>query len=97
MLGNHTHKIERIELRGERLLEGDDERVVIQGFGNVGFHTARMLDERNANIIAISERKLPQSSPISMLNGTNACAFSTLAVGWASVGALSEVSVTSAE
>jgi glutamate dehydrogenase (NAD(P)+) len=31
-------------------------RVAIQGFGNVGSHTARLLDARGASIIAISER-----------------------------------------
>ena len=31
-------------------------RVAIQGFGNVGFHAARLLDERGATIVAISER-----------------------------------------
>jgi glutamate dehydrogenase (NAD(P)+) len=33
-----------------------DTKVAVQGFGNVGFHTARLLDERNAKVIAISER-----------------------------------------
>lgn len=31
-------------------------RVAVQGFGNVGFHAARLLDERGAKVIAISER-----------------------------------------
>jgi glutamate dehydrogenase (NAD(P)+) len=31
-------------------------RVAVQGFGNVGFHTARLLDARGATIVAISER-----------------------------------------
>ncbi len=31
-------------------------RIAIQGFGNVGSHTARLLDARGANIIAITER-----------------------------------------
>jgi glutamate dehydrogenase (NAD(P)+) len=31
-------------------------RIAIQGFGNVGSHTARLLDARGASIIAISER-----------------------------------------
>jgi glutamate dehydrogenase (NAD(P)+) len=31
-------------------------RVAIQGFGNVGSHTARLLDARGANVIAITER-----------------------------------------
>jgi glutamate dehydrogenase/leucine dehydrogenase len=34
----------------------DQVRVAIQGFGNVGSHTARLLHERGATIIAISER-----------------------------------------
>jgi glutamate dehydrogenase (NAD(P)+) len=34
-----------------------DVRVAIQGFGNVGFHTARLLDERGATIIAISGKE----------------------------------------
>jgi glutamate dehydrogenase (NAD(P)+) len=33
-----------------------DVRVAIQGFGNVGFHTARLLHERGVKIVAISER-----------------------------------------
>ncbi len=33
-----------------------DVRVAIQGFGNVGYHTARLLDERGATVIAISEK-----------------------------------------
>jgi glutamate dehydrogenase (NAD(P)+) len=33
-----------------------DIRVAIQGFGNVGYHTARLLDTRGATIVAISER-----------------------------------------
>ncbi len=33
-----------------------DVRVAIQGFGNVGFHTARLLHERGVKVIAISER-----------------------------------------
>jgi glutamate dehydrogenase (NAD(P)+) len=32
-------------------------RIAIQGFGNVGFHAARLLEERGALIIAVSERK----------------------------------------
>jgi glutamate dehydrogenase (NAD(P)+) len=31
-------------------------RVAIQGFGNVGFHTARLLHERKAKVVAITER-----------------------------------------
>jgi len=31
-------------------------RVAIQGFGNVGYHAARLLDERDAVVIAISEK-----------------------------------------
>ncbi len=34
----------------------DGCKVAVQGFGNVGFHTARLLDERNATIVAISEK-----------------------------------------
>src|SRR3989440_6978037 len=34
----------------------DQVRVAIQGFGNVGSHTARLLHERGATVIAISER-----------------------------------------
>ncbi len=37
-----------------KTLEG--ARIAIQGFGNVGFHAARLLDERGALIIAITER-----------------------------------------
>jgi glutamate dehydrogenase (NAD(P)+) len=33
-----------------------DERVAIQGFGNVGFHTARLLHERGVKVVAVSER-----------------------------------------
>ncbi len=33
-----------------------DVKVAIQGFGNVGYHSARLLDERGATIIAIAER-----------------------------------------
>jgi len=36
-------------------LEGAN--IAIQGFGNVGFHAARLLDELGANIIAVTERK----------------------------------------
>jgi glutamate dehydrogenase (NAD(P)+) len=32
-------------------------RIAVQGFGNVGFHAARLLEERGASIIAITERK----------------------------------------
>jgi glutamate dehydrogenase (NAD(P)+) len=38
-----------------KTLEG--ARIAIQGFGNVGFHAARLLDERGASIIAIGERR----------------------------------------
>src|SRR5215208_1867890 len=31
-------------------------KIAIQGFGNVGFHTARLLHERKAKVIAITER-----------------------------------------
>src|SRR5215213_1940179 len=33
-----------------------DVRVAVQGFGNVGYHTARLLHERGAKVIAITER-----------------------------------------
>jgi glutamate dehydrogenase (NAD(P)+) len=33
-----------------------DVKVAIQGFGNVGYHTARLLDTRGATVIAISEK-----------------------------------------
>src|SRR5436853_90745 len=32
-------------------------RVAVQGFGNVGFHTARLLEERGAVIIAVSAKE----------------------------------------
>ena len=34
----------------------DQCRVAVQGFGNVGSHTARLLDERDATVIAITEK-----------------------------------------
>jgi glutamate dehydrogenase (NAD(P)+) len=33
-----------------------DVRVAIQGFGNVGFHAARLLDEQGATVIAVSTK-----------------------------------------
>jgi glutamate dehydrogenase (NAD(P)+) len=33
-----------------------DVTVAVQGFGNVGFHTARLLDERGATVVAVTER-----------------------------------------
>lgn len=33
-----------------------DCKIVVQGFGNVGFHTARLLDELGATVVAISEK-----------------------------------------
>jgi glutamate dehydrogenase (NAD(P)+) len=33
-----------------------DVRVAVQGFGNVGYHTARLLDTRGATVVAVSER-----------------------------------------
>jgi glutamate dehydrogenase (NAD(P)+) len=33
-----------------------DVRVAVQGFGNVGFHAARLLAERGATVVAVSER-----------------------------------------
>src|SRR3982751_3795881 len=37
-----------------KALEG--VRIAVQGFGNVGFHTARLLDLRGATIVAVSEK-----------------------------------------
>jgi glutamate dehydrogenase (NAD(P)+) len=34
----------------------ENVRVAVQGFGNVGFHTARLLAERGATVIGVSER-----------------------------------------
>jgi glutamate dehydrogenase (NAD(P)+) len=34
----------------------ENVRVAVQGFGNVGYHTARLLHERGANVVAISEK-----------------------------------------
>ncbi|MBS0350432.1 MAG: glutamate dehydrogenase [Proteobacteria bacterium] len=36
-------------------LKLSDARVVIQGFGNVGYHTARILFEKGAKVIAVSD------------------------------------------
>src|SRR5581483_8173465 len=33
-----------------------DVRVAVQGFGNVGYHTARLLDTRGATVVAISDK-----------------------------------------
>ncbi|HLL89038.1 MAG TPA: Glu/Leu/Phe/Val dehydrogenase [Tepidisphaeraceae bacterium] len=33
-----------------------DVRVAVQGFGNVGYHAARLLDARGATVVAVSER-----------------------------------------
>src|SRR3954470_15240332 len=33
-----------------------DVRVAVQGFGNVGFHTARLLGARGATVVAVSEK-----------------------------------------
>src|SRR5204863_3652311 len=33
-----------------------DVRVAVQGFGNVGYHTAHLLDQRGATVVAISEK-----------------------------------------
>lgn len=38
-----------------KVLEGS--RIAIQGFGNVGYHAARLLDERGATIVAISAKE----------------------------------------
>lgn len=35
----------------------ENVKVAVQGFGNVGYHTARLLDERGADIIAISAKE----------------------------------------
>ncbi|HWB55028.1 MAG TPA: Glu/Leu/Phe/Val dehydrogenase [Tepidisphaeraceae bacterium] len=34
----------------------DDCKVAVHGFGNVGYHAARLLDERGATVVAVSER-----------------------------------------
>ena len=34
----------------------DGQRVAVQGFGNVGFHSARLLAERGAVVVAVAER-----------------------------------------
>jgi glutamate dehydrogenase (NAD(P)+) len=34
----------------------EDVRVAVQGFGNVGYHTARLVDERGATVVAVSEK-----------------------------------------
>ncbi len=34
----------------------EDAKIAVQGFGNVGFHAARLLAERGARIVAISEQ-----------------------------------------
>lgn len=34
----------------------EDCKIAVQGFGNVGYNTARLLDERNATIVAVSEK-----------------------------------------
>src|SRR5687768_7712022 len=33
-----------------------DVKVAVQGFGNVGYHTARLLDARGATVVAVSEK-----------------------------------------
>jgi glutamate dehydrogenase (NAD(P)+) len=35
----------------------ENTRIAVQGFGNVGYHAARLLDSLGANIVAVSERK----------------------------------------
>ena len=40
-----------------KMLELGDARVVIQGFGAVGWHAARLLAERDAKIIAVSDSR----------------------------------------
>jgi glutamate dehydrogenase/leucine dehydrogenase len=34
----------------------DGARIAVQGFGNVGFHTARLLEERGATVLAVGEK-----------------------------------------
>lgn len=34
----------------------NEMKIAVQGFGNVGYHTARLLDERGATVVGISER-----------------------------------------
>jgi len=34
----------------------ENVRVAVQGFGNVGFHTAQLVDERGATVVAVSEK-----------------------------------------
>jgi len=34
-----------------------DIKIAVQGFGNVGFHAARLLDERDATVIAVSAKE----------------------------------------
>jgi glutamate dehydrogenase (NAD(P)+) len=34
----------------------DSVRVAVQGFGNVGYHAARLIDERGATVVAVSEK-----------------------------------------
>jgi len=34
----------------------ENVRVAVQGFGNVGFHAARLLDDRGATVVAVSEK-----------------------------------------
>ena len=38
-----------------KTLEGT--RIAVQGFGNVGFHAARLLDERGATVVAVSAKE----------------------------------------
>jgi len=35
----------------------DGQRIAVQGFGNVGYHTARLLEERGAIIVGITEKQ----------------------------------------
>jgi glutamate dehydrogenase (NAD(P)+) len=42
-----------LHTQGKRLT---DVTVAVQGFGNVGYHTARLLDARGATVVAISEK-----------------------------------------
>jgi glutamate dehydrogenase (NADP+) len=45
------------ELANELKLEPQQTRVVVQGFGNVGYHTARILHEHGYKIIGLSDSK----------------------------------------
>jgi glutamate dehydrogenase (NAD(P)+) len=42
-----------LKTRGKTL---DGVKVAVQGFGNVGYHAARLLDDRGATVVAVSEK-----------------------------------------